>query len=99
MRLYKILVKPIVTEKTANMSTTSASVYGFEVAPDATKIDVKMAVKELYGVEVASVNILNTREKFKYGRKRGMQVKRRTSKKAYITLKNAKDVLDVTLVK
>jgi len=98
MRLYKILVKPIVTEKTANMGIAKAR-YGFEVAPDATKIDVKMAVKELYGVEVASVNILNTREKFKYGRKRGMQVKRRTSKKAYITLKDAKAVLDVTMVK
>jgi len=58
-----------------------------------------MAIKELYGLEVASVNILNTREKFKYGKKRGMQVKRRTSKKAYITLKDAKAVLDVTMVK
>ncbi len=58
-----------------------------------------MAVKKLYGVEVADVNILNTREKFKYGKKRGMQVKRRQAKKAYITLKNASDVLDATLVK
>lgn len=98
MRLYKILQKPLVTEKTANMGMGKPT-YAFEVAPDATKIDVKMAVKELYGVEVADVNILNTREKFKYGRKRGMQVKRRQSKKAYITLKNASDVLDVTLVK
>lgn len=98
MRLYKILLKPIVTEKTANMGI-GKSRYAFEVAPDATKIDVKKAVKELYGVDVADVNMLNTREKFKYGRKRGMQVKRRTSKKAYITLKNASDVIDVTLVK
>jgi len=98
MRLYKILVKPIVTEKTANMSI-SKPVYGFEVAPDATKIDVKMAIKELYGMDVANVNILNTREKFKYGKKRGMQVKRRSTKKAYVTLKNKKDVLDVTMVK
>lgn len=98
MRLYRILLKPIVTEKTANMGMAKAR-YAFEVAPDATKIDVKKAVKELYGVEVADVNILNTREKFKYGRKRGMQIKRRETKKAYITLKNASDVLDVTLVK
>lgn len=47
MRLYKILQKPIVTEKTANMQVTKPR-YGFIVSPDATKIDVKMAIKELY---------------------------------------------------
>ena len=98
MRLFKILLKPLVTEKTANM-WISAPRYAFEVSPDATKIDVKKAIQELYGVEVASVNMLNTRQKFKYGRKRGMQVKRRETKKAYIALKNAKDVIDVTIVK
>lgn len=98
MRLYRILLKPIVTEKTANLGLKQPR-YAFEVAPDATKIDVKMAVKELYGVEVADVNILNTRSKFKYGKNRGMQIKRRETKKAYITLKDAKAVLDVTLVK
>ena len=98
MRLYKILQKPIVTEKTANMQISKPR-YGFTVAPDATKIDVKMAIKELYGVEVADVNILNTREKFKRGRKTKHQIKRRAEKKAYVTLKNAKDTLDVTIVK
>ncbi len=98
MRLYKILQKPLVTEKTANMGIVKAR-YAFEVDPSATKIDVKMAIKELYGVEVADVNILNTRAKFKYGKKKGMQVKRRVTKKAYVTLRNASDVLDVTLVK
>ena len=58
-----------------------------------------MAVKELYGVEVAEVNILNTREKFKYGKKRGMQLRKRVMKKAYVTLKDAKSTIDVTIVK
>jgi len=98
MRLYKILQKPIVTEKTANMQLSKPR-YAFQVAPDATKIDVKVAIRELYGVEVSDVNILNTREKFKYGKKKGMQIRKRTSKKAYVTLKNASDTLDVTLVK
>ncbi len=98
MRLYKILLKPLVTEKTANMQLGKPR-YAFVVAPFATKIDIKMAVKELYGVEVADVNILNTRAKFKYGKKRGMQIRKRESKKAYVTLKNANDVLDVTLTK
>lgn len=98
MRLYTILKRPIVTEKTANMQIGKPR-YAFEVATDATKIDVKMAVKELYGVEVEQVNMLYTREKFKFGKNRGMQTRRREVKKAYITLKNASDVLDFTLVK
>lgn len=98
MRLYKILQKPIVTEKTANMQATKPR-YGFIVSPDATKIDVKMAIKELYGVEVAQVNILNAREKFKNGRKVKKQLKRRNQRKAYVTLKNKDDTIDVTLVK
>ncbi len=98
MRLYRILLKPIITEKTSNMQLHK-NAYGFEVAPDATKIDVKKAILELYGVEVADVNILNTREKFKYGKKKGMQLRKRTTKKAYITLKNKKDSIDFTLTK
>lgn len=98
MRLYRILQKPIVTEKTANMGLSKPR-YAFEVSPDATKIDIKVAIREIYGVEVADVNVINTREKFKYGRKRGMQIRKRVTKKAYITLKDPKAVIDVTLVK
>ncbi len=98
MRLYTILRKPIVTEKTANMQIGQAR-YAFEVSPDATKIDVKMAIKQIYGLEVASVNIVNVIAKFKFGKKKNLQTRRTSGKKAYVTLKNAKDVLDVTLVK
>ena len=98
MRLYNILLKPIVTEKTANMSVWKAS-YAFEVLESATKIDIKKAIKELYGIDVASVNILNTRAKFKFGKTRWMQVRKAETKKAYVTLKNASDIIDVTLLK
>ena len=40
MRLYRLLKKPIVTEKTSNMSLQK-NVYVFEVSLDATKIDIK----------------------------------------------------------
>jgi large subunit ribosomal protein L23 len=68
MRLYRILKKPIVTEKTSNLELAN-NTYVFEVSKDATKIDIKKSILELYGVEVVSVNILNTRVKFKFGRK------------------------------
>lgn len=98
MRLYRLLKKPIVTEKTSNMSLQK-NVYVFEVSLDATKIDIKKAIKELYWVEVANVNIVNTREKVRFGRKGGLQVRKRSSKKAYVTLKNSQDKIDYTIIK
>ncbi len=98
MGLYTVLRKPIVTEKTANMGLVQPR-YAFEVDSWATKIDVKKAIQELYGVEVAKVNSLTTRQKFKYGKKRGMQIKRRETKKVYVTLKDPKKTIDVIAVK
>lgn len=98
MRLYRLIKKPIITEKTSNMEMKTAS-YAFEVDASATKIDIKKAISELYGVEVANVQILHTREKFKFGKKRGMQLRKASIKKAYVTLKNAKDKIDFTITK
>jgi large subunit ribosomal protein L23 len=68
MRLYRILKKPITTEKSSNLELNN-NTYVFEVSKDATKIDIKKAILELYGVSVSSVNVLNTRMKFKFGKK------------------------------
>ncbi len=97
MRLYRILKKPIVTEKASTLEMLS-NTYVFEVSDDATKIDIKKAVLELYGVSVSSVNIVNTRQKFKYGRK-GMQIRKRSTKKAYVTLADAWSKIDATIIK
>ena len=97
MRIYTILIKPIFTEKTANFPIKK-SCYAFEVHESATKIDIKKAIKQIYNVDVESVNIINTREKFKYGRKRGTQIRKRQTKKAYLTLKNNTDTIDVSIV-
>ena len=98
MRLFRILKKPITTEKTSNLSLLK-NTYVFEVSDDATKIDIKKAISEIYWVEVSSVNVLHTREKFKYWRKKWMQLRKRSSKKAYVTLKDSKATLDVTITK
>ena len=98
MRLYKILKKPITTEKTSALELNQ-STYVFEVSWDATKIDIKKAILDLYKVEVASVNVLNTREKFKYWKKRWMQLRKRTSRKAYVTLKDKKAKIDFSIIK
>lgn len=98
MRIYRILKKPLVTEKTAALSLIK-NVYVFEVSNDATKIDIKKAVSEIYGLEVAEVNILYTREKFKYGKNRWMVTRRRVTKKAYVTLKDKSAKIDFTITK
>jgi ribosomal protein L23 len=49
-------------------------------------------------LEVAEVNVINTREKFKYGRKRWIILRKRASKKAYVTLKDSKAKIDFTII-
>lgn len=96
MRLFEIIKKPIVTEKSAALNLDG--IYVVEISSDATKIDVKKAFLEIYKVEVSDVNIVNTREKYKNWKK-GAQIKRRTGKKAYVTLRNKADKVDFSIVK
>lgn len=96
MRLYDIIKKPIITEKSTLLEVDW--MYLVEISSDATKIDVKKAFLEIYKVEVSDVNVLNTREKFKNWRK-WPQIKRRTTKRAYVTLKNKADKIDFSSVK
>lgn len=98
MRIFRILKRPITTEKTSVLEMTN-NTYVFEVETSATKIDIKKSIMELYKVEVASVNVLHTREKFKYGKKRWMQLRKRSTKKAYVTLKDTKAKIDFSIIK
>jgi large subunit ribosomal protein L23 len=47
MRLFRILKKPVVTEKTSNLEMNQ-NTYVFTVSSDATKIDIKKTVLDLY---------------------------------------------------
>lgn len=82
-----ILLSPIVTEKLTGQGEKFKR-YGFIVARNANKIQIKKAVEELYGVTVEAVNTMRCpgKEKIRYT-KSGM-IKGRTSavKKAIVTL-------------
>lgn len=92
MNLYSVIVKPLVTEKTSVMEVTGKQkTYAVEVAPSATKVDVKNAFKTVYWVDTDKVNVINTREKFKFTRK-WVSLRKRTTKKAYVTLKEGQNV-------
>ena len=60
---YDVIRRPIITEQ--SMEAIDIKKYAFEVAKDATKIDIKKAVEEAFGVEVEKVTTLNVRGKKK----------------------------------
>lgn len=87
-RMYQILVRPLVTEKTTKQA--EANWLTFEVAPGATKPEIRTAVERLYGVEVTRVNTLIQKGKVKGFRGRtGM---RSDVKKAFVQLKDGQSI-------
>ncbi len=93
MNLSQILIRPVMTEK--SVSKEIYSKYSFVIHQDATKIDVKNAFLELYGVKVDKVNILRGLPKSRLGRGRKPMEKRHESRRAIITLK-AGEKLDLS---
>ncbi len=81
---YRVLLKPRVTEKAYTMGANGK--YVFQVASIATKLSVKRAVEEVYGVTVAAVNIVTLPGKTKVFGKGQVSGKRKAVKKAYVTL-------------
>lgn len=82
MAAQDIILRPVITEKT--MDGNAQKKYTFEVAKDATKIDVKKAVEEIFGVKVQKVNTLHVRGQLRrQGRYQGYT---RSWKKAVVTL-------------
>lgn len=79
---YDIILKPVISEK--SMADVQVRKYTFKVAVDANKTQVKMAVEEIFGVNVEKVNIMNVNGKLKrMGKNVGMTA---SSKKAIVTL-------------
>ena len=86
---YDVIIKPVITEQSMDIAPDKK--YTFKVAPDANKTEVKLAVEEIFDVEVAKVNIMNVKGKKKrMGRFEG---KTAASKKAIVTLtKDSKEI-------
>jgi large subunit ribosomal protein L23 len=82
-----ILLKPIVTEKMTSQGD-KFNRYGFIVAKNANKIEIKKAVEELYGVTVESVNTMRYGGKVRtrYTKSGVMTGKSAATKKAIVTL-------------
>lgn len=94
METLYTLIKPVVTEKATALSAKLK--YAFWVNRKATKIDIKRAIKEAYGVDVATVHIMNTPAKTRVAR-RMIVDKRPKMRKAIVTIRGGKK-LDVTTI-
>ena len=57
MKLSDVLIKPILSEK-ANKQSEKMNRYTFVVDRKANKLEIKKAVEEFYGIQVADVNTL-----------------------------------------
>ncbi len=83
----EILLKPIVTEKMTSQGE-KFNRYGFLVARNANKLEIKKAVEDLYGVNVESVNTINYagKNKTRYTKSGMMKGRTAATKKAVVTL-------------
>lgn len=88
-RVYKVLVGPHISEKATVLADGKNQIV-LKVATDATKLEVKKAVEQLFEVKVAAVNTVKVNGKTKRTM-RGVG-KRNDWKKAYITLAPGQDI-------
>jgi large subunit ribosomal protein L23 len=77
-----VLISPVISEKSYGLLEDNK--YTFIVAPHANKTEIKIAVQQVFGVKVVSVNTQNRpgkrkRTRFGYG-------KRKDTKRAIVTL-------------
>lgn len=89
MKLTDVIRRPVVTEKTTN-ARTGVEVIVLEVAPRATKVEVKKAVQALFGSKVASVRTQIVHGKVK--RQGRFEGQRSDWKKAWVRFKAGEKV-------
>ena len=79
-----VVLRPVVSEKSYGL--LDRNVYTFVVHPEATKIEIRAAVEEIFNVRVLDVNTLNRKGKRKRNRRLPTYGKRADTKRAIVTL-------------
>jgi len=85
MNPYKIIIRPIDTEKTRYQASELGQ-YTFEVDRRANKIEVRQAIEAIYDASVVGVNVMNMPAKASKRRGRRRMVRRPQWKKAVVTV-------------
>ena len=91
--LEKVLVRPLILTEKGNRMREGMNKYLFEVAPEASKIEIRLAVEKLFDVKVKSVNTLVRKGKTKVFR--GTFGSQSDVKRAIVTLEEGHRI-DVT---
>ena len=87
-RAYRVLVRPLITEKVSALGGLNK--YVFEVEMKANKIEVAKAIMETYGVKPRAINIIKLEGKrVRRGRTSGQ---RQDWKKAIVTLPKGQSI-------
>ena len=79
-----VIIAPVVSEKSYALLDSGA--YTFRIHPDATKIEVRQAVEQIFDVKVSKVTTANRKGKRKRNRKTFTYGKRADTKRAIVTL-------------
>ncbi len=90
--MITVLRKPVITEKATSVGYLRQ--YVFEVDPNANKVQIRAALKQMFDVEVDSIRTVRTKGKVKSRMtRRGVQTGRTNlRKKAYVTLKEGQTI-------
>ena len=88
-RVFQVLLGPHVSEKAAIVADLNNQ-YVFKVAVDATKLEVKKAVEQLFKVSVDDVQTLKVKGKLK--RNHFGYSKKPSWKKAYVRLEQGQEI-------
>lgn len=88
-RLMQVLLSPVVSEK-STIVADAARQYAFQVAPSATKPEIRKAVELMFDVKVEQVRVVNIKGKTKrFGQVMG---RRNGARKAYVKLAEGHDI-------
>jgi large subunit ribosomal protein L23 len=88
-RIFQVLQGPHISEKSAN-AADQGNQYVFKVCADATKLEIRRSVEQLFKVAVEDVNTLKVKGKVK--RNRFGFSTRPTWKKAYVRLAEGQEI-------
>ena len=81
-KAYQVILKPLVTEKSTQLSEYNKIVFSVPVV--ATKLEIKLSIEKIFSVKVVKVNTILFKGKLK--RFKGVLGKRPNTKKAIVTL-------------
>jgi large subunit ribosomal protein L23 len=87
---YKVLVHPLITEKSTIQN--SYNQYAFVVNTRATKVEIKKAIKETYGITPTKVTTQNVLGKMVRSGRRGAVTRQKDWKKAIVIIPEGKKI-------